>query len=1091
MSDDFERAVLFAFDQTGNVSEALRSQAHSMLQRAAASTDAWALCMAHMESTNYAEVKFWCLQTLHSIVIGPSFASIPQSSRDELKRVLLMAGTNSNAARLAPFIRNKIAQVLVAIASCEFPEIWPSFFHDLLQTLQQGKEAVDLFCRVLISINEDLVSLEVPRSAEEAKQSMHFKDAMRDNALQDISVAWSQLIAAYKDLDSGTTEMILESIRPYVHWIDISLVANETFIGLLFSILRDCKEEEPRAAAAAILTEIVSKRMEPSAKLSLIQRLGIVPTCAQWSTGFPLTSEEPNLAVSYSKLLASLATEVLEAWKRVENSMLSMSAVGLDIGADAGAEASSTCTAASEMLDALFPAVLEALKTGNDEIASSVAPFLLSYIARIRLLTKRNGMLPEDAAAQLPAILEAVADCARFPEDSLAYEAVALSTVEKVASEEEEAAVADRRQELFSLFKNTAKLAPNTAYTAVGKRLEMALSQSCSKWQDVELPLSLLFLLGEGASEGVLKAGNGPLAVLAAGVVQTEIPHVQHRLVALALLETCARYTKVWQQHSEILPRIVGLFLGPTGLGHPSESVPPRAAYLFCRLCKVLRQQMGPLTRDILQSLQPHLASIAASPISEAAQVNKAAGATGIRNALGTGISAGDDRLYAFEAAGLLIGSEEVSEQQQLEWLWGLLSSLISQLENSLESPTLVLQALDALTRLSKGFVPKICSEKRQQVGAMLVRPLTQATEALRYMPEHKILRIKYLAYIHRLVESLGISFLGKLYTVLCALQHPRLDAPDMSDIIILLNQIITKFPTAPDTIALVKAIYPDVVKQVHFILSEEWDWSGVKALPAMATSPAARLGYFPAGPAPAGSTEDLRERGELQRSYYAFLHAVATSGDLAELMLGLPRDALSTSLNDLIQGAKSHVDAGVRKTCIQALGRLAMDWLEGRRYDSQTKDEKLGGKIVSSAPLTIGQNEENRGVMDNSSIVSDKSGSTDIEEPIPGLVDFFLHQFGCEALILGLASSDSNVDIRDAAAISLLTEVAIQLKTIYRLLGQSFLVQLCTSTLPQLGWPAIAGEQLAKHISQSEPKELKAYLKAAVLELRGNHNLN
>lgn len=56
--------------------------------------------------------------------------------------------------------------------------------------------------------------------------------------------------------------------------------------------------------------------------------------------------EEPDLAVKYSKLLATLATEVLEAWKKVENSVLSMAAVGLAVDEEASSEAGAACTAA-------------------------------------------------------------------------------------------------------------------------------------------------------------------------------------------------------------------------------------------------------------------------------------------------------------------------------------------------------------------------------------------------------------------------------------------------------------------------------------------------------------------------------------------------------------------------------------------------------------------------------------------------------------------------------------------------------------------------------------------------------------------------
>jgi exportin-T len=50
----------------------------------------------------------------------------------------------------------------------EFPAAWPSFFHDLIGAAGQGAGLVDMFCRVLISIDEDIISLEIPRWAPAA-----------------------------------------------------------------------------------------------------------------------------------------------------------------------------------------------------------------------------------------------------------------------------------------------------------------------------------------------------------------------------------------------------------------------------------------------------------------------------------------------------------------------------------------------------------------------------------------------------------------------------------------------------------------------------------------------------------------------------------------------------------------------------------------------------------------------------------------------------------------------------------------------------------------------------------------------------------
>jgi len=105
-------------------------------------------------------------------------------------------------------------------------------------------------------VDQDIISLDVPRSAEEAKQSMHFKDSMRERALADIAEAWAGLVAAYAGPDPATAAAVLATVQRYVHWIDIGLVANDRFMPLLFGALV-APQEELRGAAADVLTEIV------------------------------------------------------------------------------------------------------------------------------------------------------------------------------------------------------------------------------------------------------------------------------------------------------------------------------------------------------------------------------------------------------------------------------------------------------------------------------------------------------------------------------------------------------------------------------------------------------------------------------------------------------------------------------------------------------------------------------------------------------------------------------------------------------------------------------------------------------------------
>mgnify|MGYP001810271752 CR=1 FL=1 len=91
--------------------------------------------------------------------------------------------------------------------------------------------------------------------------------------------------------------------------------------------------------------------------------------------------------------------------------------------------------------------------------------------------------------------------------------------------------------------------------------------------------------------------------------------------------------------------------------------------------------------------------------------------------------------------------------------------------------------------------------------------------------------------------------------------------------------------------------------------------------------------------------------------------------------------------------------------------------------------------------------------------------------------------QFGGEVLLEALVAG--GVDIRDAAAISLLTEVAQSLQLVHQRCGEAYLSYLCTALLPSMGWPAEASQQLVAHITGSQPKALKDFLKVALQQLR------
>lgn len=95
------------------------------------------------------------------------------------------------------FIRNKAAQLFALVFVCDYPKRWPSFFTDLLQTLSLGPRAVDLYLRVLLAIDSEVVDREIVHSKEEADRNTLIKDHMRDTCVEALVDSWYHILVRY------------------------------------------------------------------------------------------------------------------------------------------------------------------------------------------------------------------------------------------------------------------------------------------------------------------------------------------------------------------------------------------------------------------------------------------------------------------------------------------------------------------------------------------------------------------------------------------------------------------------------------------------------------------------------------------------------------------------------------------------------------------------------------------------------------------------------------------------------------------------------------------------------------------------------
>ncbi|PNY17145.1 exportin-t-like protein [Trifolium pratense] len=727
--DDLERGILIMFDEWGAVDDELKKQAKSYCSNIKEKPSVCRLCIEKLCCSNLVQVQFWCLQTLHE-VIRTRYSTISPEEKHMIRGTVfsIVCLEDKNPVRVLegpPFIKNKLAQVFIALIYFEYPLIWSSVFVDFLPHLRKGNVVIDMFCRVLNALDDELISLDYPRTPEELTVAGRVKDAMREQCVSQIVRAWYDIISMYRNSNQDLCTIVLDSMRRYISWIDIGLIFNDTFLPLLFDlILVGAPSDQLRGAAVRCLLAIVSKRMEPQSKLSLLQSLQITRV-------FRLVTEDGNaeLVPDIAALLSGYAVEALDCFKRISSEDAKRISM--------------------ELLNEVLPSVFHVMKNFEVDATLNIVQFLSGYVSTLKSLTP----LSEKHILHLGQILEVILVLIRYDP---VYR-TNLDVMDKIGIEEEDR-MTEFRKDLFVLLRTVGRVAPNVTQLFIRNSLGSAISRpSDSNVEEVEGSLSLLYALGESLSEEAIRTGSGLLNELLLMLLSTKFPCHSNRLVALVYLETVTRYVKFIQDNAQCIPIVLAPFLDERGIHHPNNSVSRRASYLFMRVVKLLKVKLVPFIAVILQSLPDTVARFTTM------------------NYTTEEISGSEDGSHIFEAIGLLIGMEDVPPEKQSDYLSSLLSPLCQQVEALLRSAKLlsyeeskariavIQQIIMAINSLSKGFSERLVTASRPAIGNMFKQTLDVLLHVLVIFPRVEPLQNKVTSFIHRMVDTLGASVLPYL----------------------------------------------------------------------------------------------------------------------------------------------------------------------------------------------------------------------------------------------------------------------------------------------------------------------------------------
>ncbi|RKP02401.1 hypothetical protein CXG81DRAFT_4251, partial [Caulochytrium protostelioides] len=955
--EELERAVSVALSPQADPQ--FKQQATQYCEQVRTSPDGWRTCLQLFTRMQpqpaETQVRFICLQILQDVVRNQSDRQTPEE-RAFLRQTLWQWLTTCLRPSEPAFLKNRLANLLLVMA-VHHPQEWPGFFDDMMRLVSDPPQPtpggsnnmyVDIFLRVALDVEEEVVSSLVVRTPEQLARNMAFKDAMREKAIG----PWIQIL--YQTLAGSAHQpeipaLCLRALATYIPWIDIQLIDQPHLLRLLFEL---CQLEAYRNDALQCLIEIVHKGMKPAAKVALILRLKFIPFATQ------LVAQEPDDEIltyveRIAKFVNAQGEELLKAWNDAAQ------AIALH-----ETDMQAVLFVSYQAITELLPIGIELLTHSFDETSAAVLPFLNAYTTLMKRLARIAGTHPTSNAQLRGSNAPAWRALLGALLTKMRYDPAQAYGVGGGASEEQ-AEFLELRKELRIAFDAMGvidePLFMDVVLGAIHRTLDRALATAPTAlhWTDAEHALYLLYTVPETfriplnfspshatAAAAASARFSEPFAPLWTKLLSSHLITHPHPAVALMYFENVTRYAAFFEvHHDQPLLQVLHEFVGATGLHHALPAVRCRINYLFLRCVRMWRNRLVPIAPDLLVAIHDLLtidpptasataAAAAASSSSAAAAtpVPTGAASSGLNTATGNTSSPSstlfDSQLYLFESVGVLIALDNVPISKQVELLRAALTPSMTAIAAHVESGAFrrepaaapadpndqVLQCpqtlhlhrlLMSMGSVFQGFpswdvMERVVtrSDSADQLAALCQQILDQMLIGLNQASDRGLIREAIRSTFKRMTASLGPAVLYHIEPFLSAGLIAADSVPDMLDLLPFIGMIVFRFKASlTDTLA---KLYLPLLHRLHFLLRR-----------------------------PPAGTDELVEQTELKRAYLTFFGNIFMADMENVLVMGENGGELMAVIEILEAIALDPADGTIQKMAFNILNRMILAWLD------------------------------------------------------------------------------------------------------------------------------------------------------------------
>ncbi|CAI6335886.1 unnamed protein product [Periconia digitata] len=1007
MEAQLENAIQIASDPTSN--QQLRGQAIEYLNQLRTEGSAWQAALAlfirdppQSEIIRHTSLDFVNNAVQEHRLDGQSQAYI----KDTLMGYVRQKYSPGNTSTDTNPIQNKLMQTMTYLFVALYPSSWQSFFDDFRELA--GDQATIgsvnytttlLYIRVLSQVHDEIADVLVARQDDEMKRNTELKDLIRQRDIQKISLSWQEVLAKWRDTDFGLVEMCLRTIGRYVSWIDISLVVNQAMITTFLEMAGQQGISDPespagrvRDAAIDTFSEIVSKKMNPAEKIGLILFLNLADVVGQLINSPALSDQKSSsydndLAETVAKLVNTILFDIVKIL-------------------DSEAVDDQTRQRADELLQTFTPYLLRFFADQYDEVCSTVIPSITDLLTYFRKLQKRTGALPPQYATMLPPILEAIIAKMKYDE--------AVSWGEEDDASEE-AEFQDLRKRLHILQQAVAAVDESFYIETLSRVVNATFNRFSSgdqslDWRDLDLALHEMYLFGELAvrNQGLYakrdpsSAASERLVGMISNMVESDLANYPHPAIQLNYMEICVRHHQFFEQNPHLIQKVLQNFVSLTH--HTHIKLRSRSWYLFQRLVKHLRSQLGNISYEVIQAIGD-LLTIKAELPEDSTDDMSSDDEDQAEDALF------NSQLYLFEAVGCIASSNTVSTENQKLYAQTIMTPLFNDLEQTLpqarngdeRSIAQIHHIIMAIGTLARGYSDWNLSSNSELPQSVVSEEFGKASEAilvaLKSMNTSAKIRNAARFAFSRMIAVLGARLLQDLPSWIEGLLTLTSSMNEISTFLKVLNQVVYTF----------KAEISGILDTVLTPLLQ-------RIFTALALTPS--------------GTDDLNQLRDLRREYLNFINVVLNNGLGAVFVSEANQSTFETIITS--------IDTFARDTSDYTTARLSLGVL-------------IHMTSVWSGPDKIGPNANNN---------TPTSPVTTQQVQIPGFENYVVERFS--PLVWAIPSSPG-FNSKDAQAKQVLYEAANLQAEIVKKVGEPF-VERVKSDLGGMG----VGEDIVNQYLQT-----------------------